>query len=244
MFLIVATVTSQMMTRLREQAANAAEREMRTAALYAFSREAAAATGLADLLPVIVRHLATVFGAEVVLSLPEQGHMVQRAAFPPDVRLPQAQQSLAEEAWTTGGVAGLVATPPGAWQHISLGTARGEAGVVSMRLTSDSTELSPGRQQLLASLTQQAAVAIERSRIDRVLAEKAKTEHVIEASDDGIIVFDSNARIVHVNEVACAILGVDRSRLLQAGLSSLEPTHPHAARMRHVGSGIFRRSRA
>ena len=238
-FLIVAMVTSQMMARLREQAENAAERERLTAALYTFSRETAAAAGLDDLLPVIVRHLATVFQAEVVLSLAEDGRMVQRAGYPSDTCLPQAQRALAEQAWATGGVAGLAGTPAGAWQHISLWTSRGEAGVVSLRLARETQELSPGRQELLASLTQQAAIAIERSRIDRVLAEKTRTEHVIEASDDGIVVLDSKARVVHVNEVACAILGMDRSRLLQTSFPDLELAHPHAARLRHAVLEFF-----
>ncbi len=60
-FLLVAILTSQLTARARAQAALARHRETHTAAQYAFARRIAAAVGLDDLLPIVVRHLAALF---------------------------------------------------------------------------------------------------------------------------------------------------------------------------------------
>ena len=78
----------------------------------------------------------------------------------------------------------------------------------------------------------QAAIAIERTRVDAVLAEKAKTEAVIEAIEDGLIVLDPGGVVVHVNEVACAILEVERPRVLGQRFEDLASRHPHYLRVR------------
>src|SRR5439155_8177439 len=56
-FLMVAVLTSNLMARIRDQADTARRREARTKALYEFSRQLAAAVGIDDLLPAVVRHV-------------------------------------------------------------------------------------------------------------------------------------------------------------------------------------------
>jgi NtrC-family two-component system sensor histidine kinase KinB len=90
------------------------------------------------------------------------------------------------------------------------------------------------QRQLLEALAGQAAVAIERTRIDAVLAEKAKTEAVIESIDDGLVVLDPAGVVVHVNEIACAILDVERRDVLGRPFQQLGTTHPHYLRLRAV----------
>jgi PAS domain S-box-containing protein len=241
-FSIVAMLTSRMTSRLREQAEAAREREERTAALYGLARDTVTASGLSELLPIVAAHVARALSADVIVSLREHGKLQSRASFPPGLALSAEQLAAAEQAWSTGGVASLAATmPPSGWQHVSLDTARGEVAVLSLRLQPDSPQLSPERRHFLAALAQQAAVAIERCRMDRTLAEKSRTEQVIEASDDGIVVVDAGGSIVHVNEIACTILGVERSRLIGFGFTSLGTTHPHALRLRHAVEQFFRK---
>lgn len=70
------------------------------------------------------------------------------------------------------------------------------------------------------------------SRVAAVLAEKAKTEAVIQSIDDGLVVLDLNGRVVHMNEVACAILDLERSTALGSPFEELGTTHPRYLRMR------------
>src|SRR6266403_6154398 len=72
-----------------------------------------------------------------------------------------------------------------------------------------------------------SAIAIERTRIDVVLEQKAKTEAVIEAIEDGLIVLDPVGVVADVNEVACAILEVERDHVRGLRFDDLATTHPH-----------------
>ena len=58
----------------------------------------------------------------------------------------------------------------------------------------------------------------------RRLEEKAKTEAVIEAIEDGLVVLDPDGVVVHVNEVACAILEL-RARAEALGHALRGPRH-------------------
>jgi NtrC-family two-component system sensor histidine kinase KinB len=97
------------------------------------------------------------------------------------------------------------------------------------------------QRQLLEALAGQAAVAIERTRIDAVLAEKAKTEAVIESIDDGLVVLDPSGLVVHANEVACAILDVERHAVLGRPFQQLGTSHPHYLRLRAAVADFLRR---
>src|SRR5207237_6837284 len=88
------------------------------------------------------------------------------------------------------------------------------------------------QRQLLEALARQAAIAIERTRVDVVLAEKAKTEAILETSEDGIIVLDPAGVVVHVNDVACAILELDRAHALGRRFEELGATHLDYLRLR------------
>src|SRR5215470_12312829 len=68
--LVVGLVTSSLAARIRMQADAARQREQRTAALYAMSRELASTRGLEQLLTIAVRHISEVFRSQVVVLLP------------------------------------------------------------------------------------------------------------------------------------------------------------------------------
>ena len=69
--LVVALVISGLTVRIRAQADAARNRERRTAALYAMSRELANTRGVDSLLAIAVRHIVEVFPAEVSVLLPD-----------------------------------------------------------------------------------------------------------------------------------------------------------------------------
>jgi NtrC-family two-component system sensor histidine kinase KinB len=78
----------------------------------------------------------------------------------------------------------------------------------------------------------QAAVAIERSRIDAVLEAQAKVEAVIESIEDGLVVVDPDGMVRHVNEVACSILGFEAREAIGRRFESVGTSHPHYLRLR------------
>jgi PAS domain S-box-containing protein len=69
-----------------------------------------------------------------------------------------------------------------------------------------------------------------RASVDR--AAKAKTEAIIESIDDGLVVLDRHGAVAHLNEVACAILDVDRSAALGRPFAELATSHPRYLRLR------------
>jgi two-component system sensor histidine kinase KdpD len=233
-FLVVAVLTSNLMTRIRDQAETARRREARTAALYAFSRQLAAAVGIDDLLPTVARHVADQFQATVVVSLPEGGRLVAREGYPVGTELSVPEGAAATWVWEHDQPAGrgTDTLPGGEWLHVPLNTARGAVGVLSLRLPAPGGVMPLDQRELLEALARQAAVAVERTRVDVVLAEKAKTEAVIEAIEDGLIVLDPGGVVINVNEVACAILELDRATAVGSRFDELGTSHPHYLRLR------------
>jgi two-component system sensor histidine kinase KdpD len=233
-FLIAAILTSQLMARAREQADAARRRERRTAALYAFAREMAAAADAESLLRAIATHVARAFSAQVVLLLPEADSLRARAAEPQGLALAAAERATAQWAFEHDEPAGQgTDTLPGSeWLHVPLSTVRGAVGVLALHGGRPDAFTPLEQRQLLEALAGQAAVAIERTRIDAVLAEKAKTEAVIESIDDGLVVLDPAGIVVDLNEIACAILDLQKREALGRPFARLGTTHPHYLRLR------------
>jgi two-component system sensor histidine kinase KdpD len=226
-FLVVAVLTSELTSRIRDQADAARRREARTGALYAFGRAIAGAAGLDDLLPVIVSHVGELFRAQVAVLLPVGERLVVRAVHPPGTELAETERATATWVWEHDRSAGrgTDTLPGGEWFHVPLHTVRGAVGVLALRPSAPGGLFELEQRQLLEALAGQAAVAIERTRVDLVQA-------IIESIEDGLVVLDPAGVVVHVNEVACAILGFERTAALGRRFDDLGTTHPHYLRLR------------
>jgi two-component system sensor histidine kinase KdpD len=226
-FLVVAVLTSELTSRVRNQAEAARRREARTAALYAFGREIAAAAGIDDLARVVVEHVGRLFGTATALLLPVAGRLELRAAHPPGTELSEAERATATWVWEHDQQAGrgTDTLPGGDWLHVPLGTVRGAVGVLALRVGRPGAPPALDQRQLLEALAGQALVAIERTRVDLV-------EAVIESIEDGLVVLDPEGIVVHVNEVACAILGFERDDAVGRRFAELGTQHPHYLRLR------------
>jgi len=233
-FLLVAVLTSNLTSRVRDQAEAARRRERRTNALYAFAREIAAAASVEDLLRVVVEHIGQEFGAHVVLLMPEGGRLMVRARHPGDIELPEPERATATWVFEHGHPAGrgTDTLPGGAWLHVPVSTVRGPVGVLALFDPEPAGALPLPKRQLLEAMAGQAAIAIERSRIDAVLEAQAKLAAVIESIEDGLIVVDHDGVVQHVNEVACAILGFEERDALGQRFERLGTNHPHYLRLR------------
>ncbi len=233
-FLLVAILTSQLTARARDQASVARHRAEHTAALYAFARQIAGAVALEDLLPAAVRHLGGLFKTAAVVLTQEAAHLAVRASEPAGATLGDTE--LAAATWVLDhdepAGPGTQTLPGGEWLYVPVKTARGVIAVLGVRCPG--AGLAIDQRQLLEALADQVAVAIERTRIDVVLEEKAKTEAIIEASEDGLLVLDPEGVVAHVNDVACAIVEVERELVLGKRFDDLASTHPHYLRLREA----------
>lgn len=162
--LITALLISSLTVRLRRQAEAADLRERRTAALYAMSRELAAARDLDEVLAAAVRHIHSVFLSQVLLLLPdEQGHVTERAGESVTFLLDAREQAVAQWAFDHGRMAGkTTATLPAAkGLYLPLKTSRGAVGVLGVHPADPGLLKSPEQLHLLEAFADQIALAVD-----------------------------------------------------------------------------------
>lgn len=173
--LLVGLVVSNLMVRFRQQAQAARQRERRTAALYALSREFASTRGLENLLQVAVRHVHAVFESQVVILLPcndgpiqpwgecsgwSQG-LDQNQLF----GLGAAEQGVAQWVFDHNERAGVGTNtlPSAEGLYLPLGGSRRTVGVLGVRPRQRSRLLDPEQIHLLETFASQTALALERA---------------------------------------------------------------------------------
>jgi two-component system, OmpR family, sensor histidine kinase KdpD len=166
-YFIAAVLTSNLAARTREQAEAARRREDRTSALFGLSRAVAASAGLDAVAQVIVSQVGRILEAKVVLSLPEGHRLFRKASHPSTVELTDHDQAAATWAWQHNQRAGLGSdTLPGVpWLFLPLRTGQETVGTLGIQFDPPVGPISPSRQRLLEGLADQAAVAIERTRL-------------------------------------------------------------------------------
>jgi two-component system sensor histidine kinase KdpD len=175
--LIVALVISGLTVRTRAQALAARDRERRTAALYAMSRELANTRDVDDLLAIAVQHIVEVFPGEVAVLLPDSGGRLSPRPVPAaTLRTDTTELAVAQWVYAHRELAGLgTSTLPGATAlYVPLIGSRGAVGVLGVRPPERHAFDSPEQLHLLETFANQTALAIERA----VLAEEAQATHV------------------------------------------------------------------
>ena len=175
--LVVALVISDLATRIRTQAESARDREARTAALYAMSRDLAHARGVAEVLASAVRHVTEVFASEIAVLMPGPdgvlvGQSGPASSFEPDA----SDRAVARWVFEHRQLAGLgTATLPGARAlYLPLVASRGALGVLGARPRDPHTFDAPEQLHQLETFANQMSLALERAR----LAEEAQEAQV------------------------------------------------------------------
>jgi two-component system sensor histidine kinase KdpD len=166
--LVVAIVISGFTVRIRAQAEAARERERRTAALYALSRELAAMRGVGHILAAAVRHIVEVLGGQVaVLLLDPTGRLAVRSAFPESFELGDNELAVGQWVYDHGEMAGRgSATLPGAQAlYLPLVASRGTVGVLGIVPAEPRMFRTPEQLHLLETFANQTALAIERGKL-------------------------------------------------------------------------------
>lgn len=180
MLFIVSLVISSLTARGREQAEAAIRRESQTSALYNLSRDLTSATNLNHVADIIISRIGQAFGREVVIFLPENGHILPFASSPeyhPD------QNELAVAAWAFDhdqpAGRGTDTLPAVSIRCHPLRTSNGLVGVLGVHPKESGSFLTPEQRQTLAAFANQAALAIERAS----LAEQARQAELLQAAE-------------------------------------------------------------
>ncbi len=166
--LVVALVVSTLAVQLQGQAEAARERERRTAALYALSRDFASTRGTSNLLDAAVRHLGDTFDAQVAVLLPDKHNqlIVQPVGDIAFVQEPN-ERGVAQWVYDHREAAGLgTNTLAGADAlYMPLTGSRAVLGVIGVCPRQARHLLAPEQFHLLETFVNQTALALERARL-------------------------------------------------------------------------------
>ena len=164
--LVVGLVTSSLAARIRMQADAARQREQRTAALYAMSRELASTRGVDQLLTIAVRHISEVFRSQVVVLLPGPGGTLVPTGGG-QLALDSNELGVGKWVHEHHQPAGLgTATLPGAAAlYLPLQAPRGPVGVLGIRTADRHALDAPDQLHQLETFANQTALAIERAQL-------------------------------------------------------------------------------
>ncbi|PWB47571.1 MAG: two-component system sensor histidine kinase KdbD [Candidatus Methylomirabilota bacterium] len=166
--LVVALVISGLTVRIRAHAELARQRERRTAALYALSRELAGTRGVDNLLRAAGRHIAETFGGYVAVLLPEaDGHLSLQTALSGQFEITSSELGVAQWVYEHGQMAGQgTSTLPGAKAlYLPLMASQGALGVLGLRPSEPDSLQAPEQLHQLETFTNQTALALERTRL-------------------------------------------------------------------------------
>jgi len=174
--LVVGLVVSGLAARVREQLAALRDREIRVEALNDLGRDLTAAFNLEEMLRAVVSHVSQTLSREVVLLIPRDGMLEQRAATP-NFSLEPSELETARWSFENGEAAGIGTDhfPEARARYVPLKTMQGVMGILGVRPQPGGAFLNLAQRQQLEGFAHLAAMAIERAR----LAEEANRAQVL-----------------------------------------------------------------
>jgi two-component system sensor histidine kinase KdpD len=175
--LTVALSISTLTSRVRLAAQTARLQERRTAALYAMSREFAAAADTVQVARAASTHLAEVFEGDAAILLPDAQDRLQVSGGAQAFLAVPSEQAVARWAYDRGRPAGAdTQTLPGAEAtYLPLIASGKTVGVVGVRSGQKHRFLDPEQFHLLEAFANQTALAVERTLLGRQ-AEQARVQ--------------------------------------------------------------------
>ena len=174
-FLVVAIATGGLAGRLREQARATHERAEATQALYDFSGKLSGAPKLDDVLWLLAAQSAAVVKGKSIILLDKAGELSIEGGWPPEDTLSTADWAAARWAFRKGEPAGLLTEtmPSAVFQFRPLVSSGGPVGVLGVAPDETEDVLPSATANALQSFADQAAIAIERTRLVEQAAEAA-----------------------------------------------------------------------
>ncbi|MEJ0011716.1 MAG: sensor histidine kinase KdpD [Bauldia sp.] len=178
-FLFVAVFTGVLAGRLRDQSESVRRRAKATEALYDFSRKLSGTAKTDDVAWATAAQVVAVAGSRALILLPVGGEVTVRAAYPPDDTLSPTDRAAARWAFQHREPAGWSTNtlPAAEMQFRPLRGAGGIVGVVAFAPRDLAAPLTSDEERTLASLFDQAGVAIERAHlVEEIAATRALAE--------------------------------------------------------------------
>lgn len=234
--LVVALVISNLTARFRQQAETARQRERRTAALYALSRDLASVRGTEELLRVTVRHVFETFESRAVVLLPIAPGKLQpwgsavgwarstnaEQIFAPDA----AEQGVAQWVYDHSQMAGLgTSTLPSAKSlYLPLVASQQTVGVLGTRPSDPQRFQTPEQLHLLETFANQAALAFERALL------AAEAEQALVTAETERLRASLLSSVSHDLRTPLAVISGASSTLLESGETLTAATRDDLAR--------------
>lgn len=169
--LLTALVISTLTHQVRVQAEAARRRERRTAALFALSRELAAAKTTEEVAAASVRHVSDVLGQKATLLVADGERRMVIKGSSGDGSIDAKELGVAQWAFEHDQIAGRGTNtlPAARGTYVPLHTSRGAIGVLGLENSVDQP-WSVDQRQLAEAFASQTALAVERA----TLAEEAR----------------------------------------------------------------------
>ena len=164
-FVLVASVTSRLASRIRNQIHMVQLNAKRTETLYEFNRKIAEARDLQSVLRAVIAHVTETLGGRASMLLPNEEDILKIAAGYPE--LDNVSSGAAQWAWTHGEAAGRSCNtlPASPWLFVPMKTDTSDIGVLGVHFAESDKIVSQDERRLLETLSHQAAVAIERTQL-------------------------------------------------------------------------------
>jgi len=244
--LVVALVISGLTNRIRTQVYAARQRERRTAALYAMSRELASTRGVAELLEIAVRHIAEMFVSRVVVLLPDAGGRLapwSGGQFEMDANEPGVGRWVYEHRQPAG--LGTRTLPDARSFYLPLIASCGPVGVLGVRPSDPRALKAPEQLHQLETFANQTALAIERARLADEAQEaevRIETERLRNALLSSVS-HDLRTPLATITGAVSTIL--DSSERLDAATRRelLESVHDEAERLNRLVENLLEMTR-
>jgi two-component system sensor histidine kinase KdpD len=161
--IIVGALVSLLVTRAREHAFAAQEREKETGTLYALSQDLAVAADADSIIAAVIRHIREIFQWESVVLLPAQDHLMVN---PSGTRLMLDEDDIAVATWAFQhrAVAGYdTDTLHGSrLRYIPLQSSVGVLGIMGVKPSDPDGIITHEQERILTAFANQMALALER----------------------------------------------------------------------------------
>lgn len=183
-FVLVAWITSNMASRLRQQVDHAHQREAMMGALYSLSREIGTSDGMEEVIKTAIKKITEVTGGEVIILLPADDKLEVRAGsggILPDDKLSDSERVVAGWVLEHGKMAGKgTDTLTGAdLLYLPLCTEDGTIGVLGFSYEEGESNWLREKRRFIDALASLTAAAINRVQ----LAEKSRQVQVAADSE-------------------------------------------------------------
>ncbi|MHB8163275.1 MAG: DUF4118 domain-containing protein [Methanoregula sp.] len=166
--IIVGALISLLVTRVREHAFAAQEREKETGTLYALSQDLTVAADADSIIVAVTRHIREIFQWESVVLLPEGDFLT---AHPPGHGLVLNADDIAVATWAFqhGAVAGYdTDTLHGSrLRYIPLQSSAGVQGILGVKPAESDGIITHEQERILTAFANQMALALERVQLAR-----------------------------------------------------------------------------